>query len=172
MTVSAPSDGRTVEEDEAVAVGDTLERLGKEPLAVPALRKLGSRAGQVGSGRDQLEIREPRAGREVERLGAVEQVVARSPVRALSEPRCGVCLGVEVDEQRALAGLGETGGEVHGRRRLADAALLVRERVDGHRRANATQANGRFLAIPGLRGKPSGVVLSLGMTTRPSRSSG
>ena len=38
--------------------------------------------------------------------------------------------------------------------------------------AKATQANGRFLAIPGRRGKPSGVGPSLRITSRPSWSSG
>src|SRR5207249_2068566 len=36
----------------------------------------------------------------------------------------------EVDEQRTLSRLGEAGGKIDGRRRLADTALLVRERVD------------------------------------------
>jgi hypothetical protein len=37
----------------------------------------------------------------------------------------GVALGVEVDQQHALAGCGEAGGEVDTGGRLADAALLV-----------------------------------------------
>ena len=65
---------------------------------------------------------------------AVEQVVARDAVRLLAEPGGGVRLGVEIDEQRPLARLREAGREVDGSRRLADAALLVRECDDpaGH----------------------------------------
>src|ERR671924_1680399 len=37
---------------------------------------------------------------------------------------------------------------------------------------HGTQANGRFFAIPGRRGKPSGVGPSFGITSRPLRSSG
>src|SRR5438445_11643152 len=45
----------------------------------------------------------------------------------------GVPLRVAVDEERALFGGSEAGGEVHGGRRLSDAALLVRDRDDaGH----------------------------------------
>src|SRR2546429_7831699 len=41
---------------------------------------------------------------------------------------------VEVDHERPLAGLGETGGEIDGGRRLTDPALLIRDRVGpGHR---------------------------------------
>ena len=56
------------------------------------------------------------------------------PFGAEAEPRRRVRLRVEVDDEAALAGLGETRGEVDGGRGLADAALLVRDRVDpgGH----------------------------------------
>jgi len=42
----------------------------------------------------------------------------------------GVALRVEIDEQRLRAGGGYTGGQVDCGRRLADAALLVRDCVD------------------------------------------
>ena len=60
--------------------------------------------------------------------------MGRDAVGAAAEARGRVRLGVEVDEQAALAGLREAGGEVDGGRRLADAALLVRDCVDpgGH----------------------------------------
>jgi hypothetical protein len=46
-----------------------------------------------------------------------------------------VALRVGVDEQRALLGDGERGGEIDRRRRLADAALLIGNRDDsGHER--------------------------------------
>ena len=44
-----------------------------------------------------------------------------------------IALRVEVDQQDALAELGQAGGEVHRRRRLADAALLICDGEDpGH----------------------------------------
>ena len=71
-----------------------------------------------------VELRERRA---------VEQVVARGAVRAHAEPGGRVRLRVEVDDERPLAGLREARGEVDRSRRLADAALLIRKRVDpGH----------------------------------------
>ena len=42
----------------------------------------------------------------------------------------GVALGIEVDQQGLGAGGGDAGGDVDRGRRLADAALLVRDRVD------------------------------------------
>src|SRR5206468_11053975 len=51
-------------------------------------------------------------------------------------PIC-VRLRIEIDEEHAFSGLGQARSQVDGGRRLADAALLVRERVDraGHRRS-------------------------------------
>ena len=70
--------------------------------------------------------------------------MGRDAVRAASEARSRVRLRVEVDDQTALAGLGEAGCEVHRRRRLADAALLVRDCVDarGHP-SQASRGGGR-----------------------------
>ena len=94
----------------------------------------------------------------------------RDAVGAPAEAGGRVRLRVEVDEQAALAGLREAGGEVDGGRRLADAALLVRDCVDagGHEprlagaadaasAARPAQASGRFFATPARRGKPGGV---------------
>ena len=73
---------------------------------------------------------------------AVEQVVRRGAVRAHAEPGGRVRLRVEIDEQHALARLGEAGADVDGGRRLPDAALLVRDCVDpgGHARRLAAAA--------------------------------
>ena len=49
-----------------------------------------------------------------------------------------VGLRVDVDEQRRVAGLGDARGDVDGGRGLADAALLVRDRVDGAHRRQGT----------------------------------
>ena len=43
----------------------------------------------------------------------------------MPEARGGVALRIEVDHQHPVAEIGEAGGQVHGGRRLADAALLV-----------------------------------------------
>jgi hypothetical protein len=52
--------------------------------------------------------------------------------------------GGQIDEETALARLGQAGGEVDGRRRLADAALLVCDRVDaGGHSSQASRGGGR-----------------------------
>ena len=93
------------------------------------------------------------------------------PVRALAEPRGRVRLRVEVDDERALAGLREAGGEVDRGRRLADAALLVREGVDPipGTRSRLLRPSGRFLATPGRRGKPGGVGPRFSSTSEAGR---
>src|SRR5439155_3752379 len=55
-------------------------------------------------------------------------------VRTQAQPRGRICLGIEIDHQGALSRLREAGSEIDRRGRLADAALLVGERVDppGH----------------------------------------
>src|SRR5207244_212571 len=82
----------------------------------------------------EIEVRETRRLSEFGERRAVQQVVARRPVGAFAEPRGRVRLGVEIDDERPLARLRETGGEVDRGRRLADPALLVRDGVDrpGH----------------------------------------
>ena len=62
----------------------------------------------------------------------------------------GVALGVEVEDQHPLAELGEGGGDVHRRRGLADAALLVGH----HHHAGALGARHRDAAA-GRRGGPA-----------------
>ena len=131
-----PERRRAVEEDEVVLLAARRERLGEVALAVVAARELDDRAGKVGLRRDEVEVLERRVLDELGERGAVEEVVARRPVRAHPEPGRRIRLRVEVDDERALAGLGEAGGEIDGGRRLTDAALLVREGVDAaHPRA-------------------------------------
>ena len=135
------------------------QRLGEKALAVVAPRELDRRAGELGLRGHEMEVPEARRLRELRERRAVEQVVARRPVRALAEPRGCVRLRVEVDDERPLAGLGEAGGEIDRRRRLADAALLVRKRVDppGHTNiflraadgSSSARRSGRFRATPG-----------------------
>src|SRR5439155_15739124 len=103
-------------------------------LAVGASGELDRGAGELRAGGHEEQVVESRRLHELGERRTVEQVVRRRAVGAHPEPRRGVRLRVEVDDERALTGLGETGGEVDRSRRLADAALLVRERVDlpGH----------------------------------------
>ena len=108
---------------------------------------LSSTAAPASSGFDGTRWRLPklrRAARARIERRAVEQVVARRAVRALAEPGRRVRLRVEIDDEHLLTRLGETGGEVDGCRRLADAALLVREREDraGHA-VHCPRAGGR-----------------------------
>src|SRR5207245_8185658 len=60
-----------------------------------------------------------------------------------AEARGGIGLRIEVDDERALSRLGETGSEVDRGRRLADAALLVGKRVHpaGHTATLARRAD-------------------------------
>jgi len=52
----------------------------------------------------------------------------------------GITLGIRIDEQGLPLSRGERGGEVHGRRRLADAAFLIRDRdYAGHLYVIASQ---------------------------------
>src|SRR5262249_16696828 len=74
--------------------------------------------------------RKARRFRKLAERRAVEQVVRRLPVRALTEPGGGVRLRIQVDDERSLAGLCQARRKVDRGRRLADAALLIRQCVD------------------------------------------
>src|SRR5207253_11468311 len=93
---------------------------------------------------DEVEVLETRLPDDAREWRAVEQVVRRDRAGALAEP--GRCIGlrVEIDDERACSGLRETSGEIDRRGRLADAALLVRKRVDrgGHSRILPSRADG------------------------------
>src|SRR5207247_2353871 len=80
--------------------------------AVASPRKLRCSAGKIRLRGDEIEIR--KAGRlgELAQGSAVEQVDARAAVGPLSESGRRVRLGVEIDNERPLPSLGETGGEV------------------------------------------------------------
>ena len=115
-------------------------------------------------------------------VAAQHVVEARALVARDAEPDGRVALRVDVDDQRLVAGRRDAGGDVDGGGGLPDPALLVRDRVDGgHRgfdasggcggfgpertrfrgfgtsRVHVFADRGRFVAIPGRRGKRSGV---------------
>src|SRR5262249_55443355 len=130
-------------EHERVVARCAGERVGQVALAVAAARQLYRGSCQLRLGRHQVEACEARRLREPRERNPVEQVERRAAVCALAQPGGGVRLRIEVDHERALAGLGETGSEVDRGRRLADAALLVGKRVDpaGHAFTLATPAD-------------------------------
>src|SRR5207244_929764 len=109
-----------------------------------ALRELDDRARELRLRRNEVEVLETRLPDDVRERRAVEQVVRRDRAGALAEP--GRCIGlrVEIDDERACSGLRETSGEIDRRGRLADAALLVRKRVDrgGQSRILPSRADG------------------------------
>ena len=80
-----PERGRTVEENEVVAVASRGECLREIPLAVRESRELHGGPGEVGLGRHEVEVRERRSMNELGEGRAVEQVVARASVRPHAE---------------------------------------------------------------------------------------
>ncbi len=103
-----------------------MKRLSEKTLAVVSQRELDSRARKLWFRGYEVEVPEARRLRQRFERSAVQEVVARGAVRALAEPRRRVRLWIEVDDEHRLAGVRQACGEVDGRRRLADAALLVR----------------------------------------------
>jgi hypothetical protein len=94
---------------------------------------VAARRGEV----EELELRP--ADHLGERPAVEEDLVQARPLDVVpgdADGGAGVALRVDIDEQRPALGRGERGGEVHRRRGLADAALLVRDGEDpGHLRA-------------------------------------
>jgi hypothetical protein len=91
--------------------------------------QLDLRAGQVDRRRDALQVG---AGRRrvhdlAERAVADQCVVDRRRAHGVLDAECGarVALRIEVDHQRSQTVEGQRHAQVHRRRRLADAALLV-----------------------------------------------
>src|SRR4029079_8962870 len=79
---------------------------------------------------------------------AIDRFFARALVDAA--PRRRIALRVKVDEQDPPPVVGKTGGEIHGDRRLADAALLVRDDVDAaHHAPRSTKTRWRFASSSG-----------------------
>jgi hypothetical protein len=176
-----PERGRAVEQRVGEAVADRRERVAQPPLGARLLRQLDGRAGQIGVRGQQLEALDLRRAHGVRRVGAAREDVVDARLAELGRPQPDrrVGLRVDVDEQRRVAGLRDAGGDVDRGGRLADAALLVRDRVHGAHRApryrrprsashdgsapnrrvldpQVKRPSGRLRAIPARRGKRGG----------------
>ena len=159
-------------------MGERLTEVGLAAL-VPAEGDRGAR--ELGTRRDEEEVPEARLVHHLVQVDPVEKVVGGGAVRPFTEPGRRIRLRVEVHDESALAGLGQTRREVDRGRRLSDAALLIRDRVDasGHALESSVglgrrprgYASGRFRAIPGRLGNRSGVGPSFAnrSSVRPGR---
>ena len=128
--------GRAVDEHEVVVGGGGGERAAQALVAPLEPDQLHLGAGQLAVRADDvvaaLRARLARLGdRRVLEQDVVDAQVEGALVDAGAHGR--VALRIEVDDQGAPAELGETGGQVHGGRGLADAALLVGDAEDSHR---------------------------------------
>ena len=97
-----------------------------------------------GPGGHRAKARDRRRDERLRRLGfAGQHVVDAGPTGPVdAEPDGRVGLRIDVDEQRLVARLGDAGGDVDGGRRLPDAALLVRDRVDAAHQVKTLAARG------------------------------
>ena len=122
---SSPAASTRLGADPAVRVQGLVQPL----LARDDADQLDLGAGEVDGGRDDEEVVHVGTGGDhrLQRRSLDQQVVGRghSPVVGHVHRRGGVALRVEVDDQDALAELGQRGRHVDGRRGLADPALLV-----------------------------------------------
>ena len=140
-----------VDEDVVVVVEHGLDRPPQPGLPAERRDELDLGAGEVEAGRgDEQALDVGRLDAVLERHLVHQHVVHRRLEAAVldAEPGRGVALRVEVDDQRALAELGQAGADVDRRRGLADAALLVGDGDDAgerdarRRRSAATSTSG------------------------------
>ena len=145
---------RAVDEDEVEALLEVAEvfiqRRTQAVLAGDLRHELDLRAGEVDRARRAQQIRRLRADlHDVRERELVDQhVVDARNVGGVrhSEGRRGVSLRIQVDHEDPSAHGGQGCRDVDGRRRLADAALLVRD--GDHPRASA-QSDADVSRAPG-----------------------
>src|SRR3569833_3266816 len=125
----------TVDHDVVIVGHHRLEQPAKNVLAADLENKLDLRAGQVDVAGQQVHALD--AGLQddlfVVHAPLHEQVVDREVELAgvaLAQADRQCALGVEVDQEHPPSLLGQGRAQVDGRRRLADAALLVADRDD------------------------------------------
>src|SRR5439155_9763307 len=124
-----PERGRAVEKDERVRVEARLEGIREVALSACTGRELDGSSREIALGGDEVEVREPRGPSQRGQVRAVQEVEGRGAVDTRAQPRGRIPLRVEIDQEDALARLREARADVDGRRRLADAAFLVGDRV-------------------------------------------
>ncbi len=156
---------RAVEQGEPEPLPDRARACAQVLLGALDPRQLDRGARQVAVRRNDPEVVGARGPRRLGDRALADQAVVGGGAKLAPQTQGDgrVALRVEVAEQH-LGALGRgAGGEVDGGRRLADAALLVGDRVhDAHSRATLPTASddspqrrprGRFFAIPGRRGR-------------------
>ena len=100
---------------------------------------------------------------------ADQHLVARScssaPIDA--EPGRGVALGIEIEDQHALADRGERRSKIDGGGRLADAALLVRQGENARARAPSGSRTRGSVSVMAFKSQPWRMrrIAALGLTT-------
>ena len=119
--------GRRVDEDVVVAVAHLDERLLERALAADQRRQRELGAGEVDrrDGDVDLDGLDHVRDRDAVDEDVEHRALDRVGVHPLAHRE--VALRIEVDEEHALALLAQRDAEVERRRRLRDAALLVRE---------------------------------------------
>jgi hypothetical protein len=127
---------RTVDQQVVPAVaGQGAEEAEKDPVAAHGLGEAALGEGQLGRCGDEVDAvggaGADQAGERAAVLGdeGVEQAGAAV---ADAEPGAAAGLGIEVEDEDPPAELSQGGGEVHRRRGLAAAALLVGDGNDSH----------------------------------------
>ena len=145
---------RTIDQDVVVVGQDGRQRLGEDSLSVADAHKLDLRSGQVPVGRHDVQAAVPRDssvnGAEDRKPADQDVVDRRPPVLRKPQPAGRVPLGVHVHDQNANVVGSQRRPQIDGRRRLPDAALLVRQGNDlGH----VGSVSGQGLA--GILGEPA-----------------
>src|SRR3990172_7064004 len=140
-----------VDDDPLVSLGGGLERKLQPPLSLLEPHELDLGANQV-----DVRGQEPQVGqcrlqdRLLGRLAAEEHVVDRGVEARLldAETRRRIALGVEVHQQGRALGESQAGRDVHGRRGLAHAALLVDDRQrPGHDCSTRNNITNQMLSV-------------------------
>ena len=121
--------GRTIDDHILILVSEITQRAPHHRLAPLLVDELELGADQVLRGCHDVEIREVHVGES--RVGegtAIEQGIVQRVADAVAFDAYAarrVGLGIGIDEEGLALGGGERRGDVHRRRRLADAALLI-----------------------------------------------
>ena len=130
-----------VDQHVVVAVQHRVQRAGQRLLAAHLVDQLDLGGRQVDVARHQVHALDAGVDQHVvDRHPRLDQQVVHRVVELVvrhAQPRGQRTLRVEVHQQHPAAVLGEAGAQIDGRRRLADAALLVAHRDDLGRAVHA-----------------------------------